>query len=39
LGLPVRQNTPQMQMGELNAQKLAMQELLAAYNAVNKPQG
>ena len=39
LGLPVRQNTPQMQMGELNAQKLAMQEALAAYNAVNKPQG
>ena len=38
LGLPVRQNTPQMQMGELNAQKQAMQEAMAAYNAVNRPQ-
>lgn len=39
LGLPMRQNTPQMQMSELTAQKLAMQEALAAYNAVNRPQG
>jgi hypothetical protein len=38
LGLPMRQNTPQMQLGELNAQRQAMQEALAAYNAVNRPE-
>jgi len=39
LGLPVRQNTPQMQMGQLNADKQAMQDALAQWYAVNKPQG
>jgi hypothetical protein len=37
LGLPIKKNTPQMQLGELNSRKREMQNALAQYLAVNKP--